>query len=211
MGESFEIAVEDLPEVSYTALGHIHLPQAVRSSTLTARYAGSPLAMDFSEANDPKGVVIVDAEPGRPVRVRTRRLSSGRRLAKFEGTLDQLRAEAAEYDGTFLKPLITGEEPDVPLRQKIAEIVPRALIIKPALAREAATNAVLDFNPGDEPDLPDAFHAYLAREGLSGAAAESAVTAFSQLLNEADEETPPPVPAEELLRAALEDTWTEAS
>ncbi|WP_405785694.1 exonuclease SbcCD subunit D [Streptomyces sp. NBC_01367] len=209
--ESFETSAEDLPEVSYTALGHIHRPQAVRGPKFTARYAGSPLPMDFGEANDSKSVVIVDADPGRPVRVRTRRLSSGRRLAKFEGTLDELRAEAAQYDGTFLKPLITGEEPDVPLCQKIAEIVPHAIVVKPALAREAVTNAVLDFDPGDEPALPDAFRVYLAREGQSADAVESTVTAFVHLLNEVDDETPPPTPAEELLRAALEDLWTEAS
>ncbi|MER7911790.1 exonuclease SbcCD subunit D [Streptomyces sp. NPDC096068] len=211
MDASFEIAAEDLPDVSYTALGHIHLPQAVRSGTLTARYAGSPLAMDFSEADQPKGVAIVDAEPGRPVRVRIRRLTSARRLARFEGTLDQLRAEAAEYDGTFLKPLISGEKPDVALHQKIAEIVPHAVIIKPALAEEAATDAVLDFDPGEEPQLPDAFRAYLAREGLTDADTQAAVTAFTQLLNEVDHEAPPPVLAHELLRAALDNPWTETS
>ena len=46
---------------------------------------------------------------------------------------------------------------------------------------------------------------------LSGAAAQSTVTAFTHLLNELDDETPSPAPAEELLRTALEDTWTEAS
>jgi exonuclease SbcD len=46
---------------------------------------------------------------------------------------------------------------------------------------------------------------------VSGAAAESTVTAFTHLLNELDDETLPPVPAEDMLRAALENTWTEAS
>ncbi|MER5280935.1 exonuclease SbcCD subunit D [Streptomyces sp. NPDC002809] len=211
MDVSFEAAPEDLPKVSYTALGHIHCPQAVRGPKFPARYSGSPLAMDFGEANDSKSVVIVDAEPGRPVRVQPRPLSSGRRLAVFEGTLDKLRAEAAQYDGTFLKLLITGEEPDGTLSQKIAEIVPDAIVIRPELAGEAATDAILGCDPGDEPDLPDAFRAFLVQVGLSGAAAESMVTAFIQLLSEVDDETPPPVRAEELLRAALEDTWAEAS
>ncbi|MEK2479045.1 exonuclease SbcCD subunit D [Streptomyces noursei] len=209
--ESFEIAPEDLPVVSYAALGHIHRPQPVRGPKFTARYAGSPLPMDFGEADESKSVVIVDADPGRPVRALPRRLSSGRRLAHFNGTLDELKAMAAQYDGTFLKPVITGEEPDALLSHKIAEIVPHAILINPAPAREAADGAVLDCDSVDEPDLPDAFRAYLAREGLSSADAESTVTAFNQLLNELDDETPPPVPAEELLRTALEDTWTEAS
>lgn len=209
--DDFETGPENLPEVSYAALGHIHRPQPVRGAKCTARYAGSPLAMDFGEADESKSVVIVDADPGRPVRALPRRLSSGRRLTRFTGTLDELRASAAQYDGTFLKPVITGEEPDALLSHRIAEIVPHAVLINPAPARETAADAVMDGDPGEEPDLPDAFRAYLASEGLSGAAADSTVTAFTHLLNELDDETLPPVPAEEMLRAALEDTWTEAS
>ncbi|MEC4020348.1 metallophosphoesterase family protein [Streptomyces sp. H27-D2] len=208
--EAFETGPGDIPVVSYAALGHIHRPQTVEGLKFTARYAGSPLPMDFGEAGESKSVVIVDADPGRPVRALPRRLTSGRRLANFTGTLDELKAAADQYDGTFLKPVITGEEPDVLLGQRIAEIVPGAILINPAPAREAVDGAVLDSDVDDEPDLPDAFRAYLAQEGLSSAAAESTVTAFIHLLNELDDETPPPVPAEELLRTALDDTWTEA-
>ncbi|MFB8219004.1 MULTISPECIES: exonuclease SbcCD subunit D [Streptomyces] len=209
--DGFETGPENLPEVSYAALGHIHRPQPVRGAKCTARYAGSPLAMDFGEADESKSVVIVDADPGRPVRALPRRLSSGRRLTQFTGTLDELRTFSAEYDGTFLKPVITGEEPDALLSHKISEIVPDAILVNPAPAREAAADAVMDGDPGEEPELPDAFRAYLASEGMSGAAAESTVTAFTHLLNELDDETLPPVPAEDMLRAALENTWTEAS
>jgi exonuclease SbcD len=167
--------------------------------------------MDFGEADESKSVVIVDADPGRPVRALPRRLSSGRRLTHFTGTLEELRAFSAQYDETFLKPVITGEEPGALLSHKIAEIVPDAILVSPAPAREAAADAVMDGDPGEEPELPDAFRAYLASEGLNGAAAESTVTAFTHLLNELDDETLPPAPAEEMLRAALENTWTEAS
>lgn len=208
--EAFETDPGDIPVVSYAALGHIHHPQSVEGLKFTARYAGSPLPMDFGEAGEAKSVVIVDAEPGRPVRALPRRLTSGRRLANFTGTLDELKAAADQYDGTFLKAVITGEEPGVPLGQRIAEIVPDAILINPAPAREAVDGAVLDGDVGDEPNLPDAFHAYLAQEGLSSDAAEAAVTAFVHLLNELDDETPAPVPAEELLRTALDDIWTAA-
>ncbi|MEV7374671.1 DNA repair exonuclease [Streptomyces sp. NPDC090301] len=211
MDESFGIAQEVLPEVSYTALGHIHRPQTVRGPTFPARYAGSPLAIDFGEIDDSKSVVVVDAEPGRPARHVPRALLGARRLAVFEGTLAQLRAEAAQYDGTFLKAVITGEEPDVPLAQKIAEILPNAIAINPSLGLEPTGDIVFDFDPGEELELPDAFRAYLGQEGVSGAAADATAAAFVRLLNEVDDEAPSPVLAEELLRAALEDTWTEES
>ena len=38
-----------LPAVSYAALGHIHRPQAITRAGLVARYAGSPLQLDFGK------------------------------------------------------------------------------------------------------------------------------------------------------------------
>ena len=44
---------------------------------------GSPLQLDFGEAGEDKSVVVVDADPGRPVRVDLVPLHAGRRLADF--------------------------------------------------------------------------------------------------------------------------------
>ncbi|MFD5200480.1 exonuclease SbcCD subunit D [Streptomyces sp. NPDC058375] len=210
--EAFEVPAADLPEVSYVALGHIHRPGPVPPGLASAaHYAGSPLPMDFGEANDAKSVVIVDADPGRQAKPTPRRLSSGRRLANFTGTLEELKAASAQYDGTFLKADITGEEPGTLLTREVSEIVPKAILVGPVRARGEAADAALDEVPADEPDLPDAFRAYLEREGMSSAAAAPTVSAFTQLLNEIDDETPSLTPVEEQLRIALSDTWTEAS
>src|SRR5699024_1412281 len=68
-----------LPAVSYAALGHIHRPQAITRGGLAARYAGSPLQLDFGEAGEDKSVVVADVDPGRPVRVELVPLRAGRR------------------------------------------------------------------------------------------------------------------------------------
>jgi len=53
----------DLPmEWTYSAFGHIHLPQEIRGSS-RARYAGSIDRFDFAEAEDQKSVVLVEVEP----------------------------------------------------------------------------------------------------------------------------------------------------
>lgn len=44
---------------SYVALGHLHRPQATDTAGLV-RYAGSPIALSFSEVNDTKEVRILD-------------------------------------------------------------------------------------------------------------------------------------------------------
>jgi exonuclease SbcD len=74
----YPMSAADLPPVDYAALGHIHAPQPVAGvRAASARYAGSPLQLDFGEAGEAKSVVIVDANPGRPIRVLPRPLTGG--------------------------------------------------------------------------------------------------------------------------------------
>ncbi|MDO7905467.1 exonuclease SbcCD subunit D [Paenibacillus sp. JX-17] len=47
----------------YTALGHLHRPQAVKGEGMI-RYSGSPLAYSFSEAGQAKSVTMIDVVPG---------------------------------------------------------------------------------------------------------------------------------------------------
>jgi exonuclease SbcD len=107
--------------------------------------------------------------------------------------------------------VITGAEGDAHLGRKVAEIVPDAVLISAEPAQETSLGSALDADLDEEPDLPDAFRAYLTERRVSSGVAQDAVSAFTHLLGELDEEEPPPVPAEELLRAALADPWTEAS
>jgi len=49
-------------EFAYTALGHLHRPQACGADG-RVRYSGSPIALGFGEAGDAKEVRILDASP----------------------------------------------------------------------------------------------------------------------------------------------------
>ncbi|MET7639855.1 exonuclease subunit SbcD [Streptomyces sp. NPDC005438] len=208
----YPLPAADLPPVDYAALGHIHAPQPVAGVRAgAARYAGSPLQLDFGEAGEAKSVVLVEAHPGRRIGALPRPLTSGRPLVPFKGTLEELAARADEYAGAFLNAQITGEEGDAHLSRKVAEIVPDAILVNAVAAQDASPESVLGTGLDEEPDLSDAFGAYLTERRMSAGSAQDAVTAFTSLLGELDEEDPPPVPAEELLRAALAHPWTEAS
>jgi DNA repair protein SbcD/Mre11 len=52
--------------ISYLALGHLHVPQIVGGSEFI-RYCGSPLPMGFGEAEQQKGVVLVEFSGNTPV------------------------------------------------------------------------------------------------------------------------------------------------
>ncbi len=52
-------------QAHYVALGHIHRPQMIEAAPSPARYAGSPMQLDFGEADEEKSFVVIDAHPAR--------------------------------------------------------------------------------------------------------------------------------------------------
>ena len=79
------------PTATYIALGHIHKPQKV-AGTLPARYAGSPLQLDFGEVGQEKTFTVVEAAPRRPARIEHVPYEGGRTLRDIEGTMADLAA-----------------------------------------------------------------------------------------------------------------------
>lgn len=67
----------------YTALGHLHRPQAVKGEGMI-RYSGSPLAYSFSEAGQAKSVSIIDVAPGQQPVLEEVYLSCGRPLIRWK-------------------------------------------------------------------------------------------------------------------------------
>ncbi|MFI2857427.1 exonuclease SbcCD subunit D [Paenibacillus sp. JSM ZJ436] len=67
----------------YTALGHLHRPQAVKGDGII-RYSGSPLAYSFSEAGQAKSVTLIEASPGGVPVVEELFLSCGRPLVRWK-------------------------------------------------------------------------------------------------------------------------------
>jgi DNA repair protein SbcD/Mre11 len=90
----------------YIALGHIHRAQEVRAAS-PARYCGSPLQLDFGETANRPEVLIVEAQPGVPVRVEAIPLSAGRRLRTLRGTVDSVAAQANDAGDDYLRVVLT--------------------------------------------------------------------------------------------------------
>lgn len=67
-------------QIQYTALGHLHRFQNIGGHTSPVIYSSSPLSYSFSEAGQDKKVVIIEAEPNKPVTYKDILLVSGRVL-----------------------------------------------------------------------------------------------------------------------------------
>lgn len=117
------------PSVQYVALGHLHLPHRVPAAC-PVWYCGSPLALDFGEAERAhKSVLVVTAEPGLPAEVDDVALTQGKPLRTVRGTVEELRARADELEGAHLRVVLT--EPErVGLADEVREQFPGAVDVR---------------------------------------------------------------------------------
>jgi exonuclease SbcD len=78
----------------YIALGHIHRPQTV-GGLAHIRYSGSPIPLSFSESNDKKEVVILEAAPGQPFTLWSGPVPCFRPMLRLQGTPEEVLQKAA--------------------------------------------------------------------------------------------------------------------
>jgi exonuclease SbcD len=89
VGGTQALFTDHLPtQIQYAALGHLHRYHSVSHPTIPIIYSSSPLAYSFSEADQEKKVVIIDAEPAKPVSYLPINLTQGRPL--FRTKFDEL-------------------------------------------------------------------------------------------------------------------------
>ena len=171
----------------YAALGHLHRTQRVPGAGCPAWYAGSPLQLDFGETSDEKGVLLVEAAPGKPASApRIMPLRSGRRLVKITGTLAQLaaRAEAGDLpaEGEAFVKVVVQEATRVGLADEVRALVPDAVdVVIEAPAGEGPAR-LRETTAGRSPH--DLFASYLAEQGVDD---ERVAALFDQLLIETSE------------------------
>lgn len=154
IGIAYAVPPSRLPgTVSYVALGHVHLPQAVKGSPAPARYAGSLLQLDFGEAGQRKSVSIVDAAPGTPAKVREVALTSGRALADVRGSLDEVIARGGELGDAYLRVFVSTDGPVPGIADRVREELPNALDVHLVYERaehETTGDPVSSLHPRDQ-------------------------------------------------------------
>jgi len=165
--------------LSYVALGHLHRPQKVPAAG-PVWYSGSPLQMDFGETEDRKAVLLIEAEPGVPARVREVPLSAGRRLLRLRGTLEQIAALQDEVGDAYLR-IELEETARVGLADEVRRLFPDAVdvaIAAPEKGGETAPPVRLGRPPHE------LFTEYLTQKN---ALDERLVALFDELLAESHE------------------------
>jgi exonuclease SbcD len=200
---------DDLPHVDYAAFGHIHQAQQLPGS-VTGRYAGSPLALDFGEAGQTKSVTLVDLIPGKPALIEEIPLRGGRALRTFTGTLEELAAVAPGIGDALCVIEIDTATHDPVLSQRIRDLLGQATILQirqnPRDGRMPSSVVPPD-TPTTSGDLVGRFTAYIAGQDTSPAPASGVIAVLAELLNAHAEDREPAFPQEALLNT---DVSTEA-
>lgn len=137
--QSYAVPAAIFPATAhYVALGHLHRAQTVPGPAPT-RYCGSPLAVDFGDAAEPKrrrggeaaarpGVTMVEIPTGGTARIRHVPITSAAPLRTLRGTLDELAAAEPEPEA-WLRVYVR-EQPRAGLRERVQELLPRALEVR---------------------------------------------------------------------------------
>lgn len=138
IGSQYAATAQSIPPgACYAALGHIHRPQEIVGAAVQARYAGSPLQLDFSERTHIKEVAIVDIEPGSSARVTTIPLTCGRKLIRVQDELDALKLRAPEFGDAYLDVRVKTSGPVFGLADQIRSFLPNAVMVQAVYERLA--------------------------------------------------------------------------
>ncbi len=190
-GRDYAIDPNHVPEsVSYVAMGHVHMPQAVWGYPEDrARYCGSLVQLDFGEAGDEKRAYVVELRPGVPARtVAAVPLRCGRELRQETLTLPELEARSKELRafGGHLKLVLRLEKHDPTVRERVRRDLPNARIVQVEVPRTPVEGVVRD---AAARSLRENFEAFW-REGHDGALDEDVMRKFDELYARVDAEEP---------------------
>ena len=162
----------------YVALGHIHRPQPI-PGRCPIWYAGSPFALDFGETHGEHCVLVIEAEAGKPARVRRVPLTSGRALRTIRGSSLELEATKDTTSNDFLR-IIVEESPVPGLAEGVREMFPHAVDV--IVARPEGSKAEREaIDPGKLRDPLRQFRRYLQERDIAG---EELAKLFKQLLDD---------------------------
>lgn len=190
LGGALAVAPGVMPKkAQYLALGHLHRPQQVHGAPQLCRYSGSPLSYSFSESDQQKEVILVEAFPGGAAQARSINLGCGKPLKRWRArSLEEARAWCGEPENLHSwveLEIMTDHAMEMAQLAEIRKLHPGIITIRPVfpeLAGEAADGERLA-----ELSLEERFQRFFQRErGIT--APEGLVRFFLEMVNQAEDE-----------------------
>ena len=119
VGNIDEVSADVLEIFDYAALGHIHKPMKAGSETI--RYCGTPLACSVSEAEQQKGIIMVEMGQKGSVEISVLPLEPLHQVRVIKGTLEEVIKRACnDYVTVILTDRIDLDVMDMQERIRLA-------------------------------------------------------------------------------------------
>jgi exonuclease SbcD len=187
VGDDYATRAGDIPAVAYAAFGHIHKPQEIGGSS-HARYAGSPIQIDYGEEGENKSIVFIEANPRSSARVEVVPLIGGRPLLSISTTLAELTILAERCAGRLCKVTVRTGTPITDLAERVADALPGASIVDVIEDCSATRVSAIEERDDAAPEqsLVELFDDFLAENPVPGAEAERVRAAFHVLHSAAE-------------------------
>lgn len=165
----------------YTALGHLHAPQAI--ATNSAHYSGSLLKYSFSEADHRKSVTIVEMDADGACEVTLHDLKPRHDLRIIEGAFADVLANGAGdvNKDDYVKVVLSDRKPVFEAMSRLREVYPNTLQVeRPALETEDREQSIADVQKMSESALFGIFF----EDMLGEAPTEEEMTLFSGVMDQ---------------------------
>lgn len=164
LGGTYAVDGGSLPtDLDYVALGHLHRPQPLPGFTGLGRYGGSPMALDFSGDGTAPSVAIVELTGGRAT-AREILLTSGRRLVRLRGSLDEIEVQAARHPGAWFFCEVVVDQVRLDLVRHVRDRIPDALRVE-AITPAGTTQIDADAAQLTQRDLGEVYGEWLELSG----------------------------------------------
>jgi DNA repair protein SbcD/Mre11 len=156
----------------YTALGHLHSPDAIKHDTI--RYSGSLLKYSFSEASQRKSVTIVEIRENGSFDLRERTLSPKQDMRELQGHLEEL-LDPSYYQSQkvddYLKITLHDEGTLIDPINKLRQVYPNVLHLERKLdltdAKKKNSFNIMEDKKKSELELFKEFHADMTTSNFS--------------------------------------------
>jgi len=196
IGSLAQVRRDVFPEcIDYVALGHLHVPQRVGGSDFI-RYCGSPLPIGFGEAQQEKGVVLVEFSNNAPS-VTNIPVPGFQELKILHGdwqtiarNIDTLKSEGSN---AWLEIVYDGDEIAGDLRERLDEAIEKTgleiLRVKNNRVLERAMSGMDAEETLDDLDVTDVFTRCLESHEIPDDQRPALLSAYQEIivaLNEAD-------------------------
>lgn len=167
LGGAQAVYSENIPsQMQYVALGHLHRKQLIDTVPCPVMYSSSPLAYSFSEANQQKFVILIDASPALPVSYIEVPLQKGKRLLRFrtENMEEAVEWLSNHHDALVELTMVTDDFLTAEQRKQLNAVHPAIINIIPELKRKESTGRETIITPDITKNINELFVEYFNQQ-----------------------------------------------